>query len=456
MGNNGSAARDYLREKGCGELSENDRKLSDSIAKADHRAERAMAAVNAEMGELWKNLESEIPVASSKWHDEGTSVSVDAQTLNLEVDKHVNDRCAGFDSGTVNVIKKLAKEALSAHDGDPECTSYYCTTMLDSARVRLDLCFFASGSEFTSDCCDWRDNVLAWAFSLYVVDSSAPQCDLVGTGGRGYPPPTPPPEGQRTEALSDPLEDLILEVAHMAVSTPHDPANLLGESIPHCVQLESEHSANLAVGVDTGLLKVPPSSKLTLFYRFTATNCSPASFREACSAWGGALPQIRFEECPADRPAHFTVADSPTDDKGCYAKAFWPSDLAGRDMVHLWAFPLLKDSPNQIGFLTHEVGHILGFHHEHIFFAWEAELLSATASGLSWGVGQGAHTDEDAHKLHAQFDRSSVMSFLKVFSDLFRNTVTRPSAVDLELAAAVYKSPEQFELSQVYTPMLHQ
>ncbi len=100
-----------------------------------------------------------------------------------------------------------------------------------------------------------------------------------------------------------------------------------------------------------------------------------AKARKICAAatadWNAAAEekgisdQISFEEDAKDPVFHFVFRDFGN--AGLYAVAFFPNDEISKRVVDIG--PLTFEEPNDfdpVGVLRHELGHVLGFRHEHI------------------------------------------------------------------------------------------
>jgi hypothetical protein len=94
------------------------------------------------------------------------------------------------------------------------------------------------------------------------------------------------------------------------------------------------------------------------------------NMREAARAWEGACG-VRFAEVPADggEPPLFRVV--PTEGGELYAAAFFPDWSPDRRLLVVDPSYFGPSLPfDRIGVLRHELGHVLGFRHEHIRRWW--------------------------------------------------------------------------------------
>jgi hypothetical protein len=74
---------------------------------------------------------------------------------------------------------------------------------------------------------------------------------------------------------------------------------------------------------------------------------------------------------------------------------------------------------NKVSVLAHELGHLLGFRHEHIW------------------IGLTQETTEGAKKV-TRYDKNSIMHYQKIFDDQDRGIITKLSTLDKAGARVIY------------------
>jgi len=123
----------------------------------------------------------------------------------------------------------------------------------------------------------------------------------------------------------------------------------------------------------------------------------------AGGAWNDAASEkglkIRFAEADANTAPIFTFAYHAFSEPGLFAVAFFPNDPAFKRVVRIGA-PTFEEVPcfDPTGVLRHELGHVLGFRHEHI-------RPEAPEHIESWVVG------EIGAEVLSKYDSRSVMHY---------------------------------------------
>eukprot|EP00727_Mastigamoeba_balamuthi_P013245 m51a1_g8543 hypothetical protein (198) ;mRNA; f:54366-54959 len=100
-------------------------------------------------------------------------------------------------------------------------------------------------------------------------------------------------------------------------------------------------------------------------------NCTEFEVMEAVKAWNEALDHpFLAEESSLPREDYcFTDCDAPPAEQRMNPNALAESFLGPHDKAHsnLWVYPRLRLKPNAVvGVLMHELGHVLGYRHEHV------------------------------------------------------------------------------------------
>jgi len=118
----------------------------------------------------------------------------------------------------------------------------------------------------------------------------------------------------------------------------------------------------------------------------------------------------------------FTFRDATPEEErelpGVIAYAFFPGD-SPREVVLLATF---NSQFNKVSVLAHELGHLLGFRHEHIW------------------IGLTEETTEGAQKV-TRYDKNSIMHYKKIFDDEDRGIITKLSTLDKTGARVIYGDP---------------
>jgi hypothetical protein len=154
-------------------------------------------------------------------------------------------------------------------------------------------------------------------------------------------------------------------------------------------------SGELVVNVVGGMfdyLVTPAQRQLTYVYQQSSFpnvesfEKTRAKFRSASAQWVAACPEcgITFTEANADT-ATFVIRYEDLDD-GTVARSFFPSSPASQralvvftPYLSLLPTPPPPDSFDAVGVLRHEIGHILGYRHEHI-----QNIPGCATEGTSW------------------------------------------------------------------------
>jgi len=178
----------------------------------------------------------------------------------------------------------------------------------------------------------------------------------------------------------------------------------------HC-KTQKDKSAGLTVNIDGE--NVPTIWPIDRRFNLTWRNDSPAlksDLQKALDSWQLACG-IKFIEDLQNpfftfRDSTFEEENSP-DLSGVIAYAFFPGDFP-REVV---LFNVFKTQFNKVAVLAHELGHLLGFRHEHI---WR---------GLTGETTEGA-------KPVTRYDANSIMHYQKLFDDEARGITTKLSTLD--------------------------
>jgi hypothetical protein len=154
---------------------------------------------------------------------------------------------------------------------------------------------------------------------------------------------------------------------------------------PEAAPVKSEELIVNVVGGKLDFLKTPEQRKLTYaFDRASFPNqqsfdFTKNNFVKAAADWVAACPEcdVSFTET-ADNP-YFMVAFDPAAN-GPIARAFFPSSPPSQRQLLVFPSYVASDLDfDPVGVLRHEIGHILGYRHEHI-----RNIPGCGTEGTSW------------------------------------------------------------------------
>lgn len=196
-------------------------------------------------------------------------------------------------------------------------------------------------------------------------------------------------------------------------------------------QTGSDHSLAVAQG-DTDY---PPKKHLTYYVKslpLTRGAVHPQhpmalNFQRACETWSAHIP-ITFERVFVEDGADFKIrtanAHEESEKTTSVAEAFFWSDVNAK-VVKVWK--RIEEWDCYSVFL-HEIGHILGFRHEHVFLsAPQRALIGGNESAATYRL------------LQMVVDEKSIMSYGYVRQFLVGTGSASLSAIDIEQAKAYYK-----------------
>ena len=165
------------------------------------------------------------------------------------------------------------------------------------------------------------------------------------------------------------------------------------------------------------------------------TICTKATeaWNSAASA-SGILNSVRFAEDGNDPVFKFKFEQFG--DPNLYAFAFFPNDTADKRFVHIGPTTFLQPNDfDQVGVIRHELGHVLGFRHEHIRPEAQAGMTPAEKASMEkWvtgGIGGEALSKYDSQSvMHYPLNGHGTLDFQ--ISDLdkegFKKLYTLPAA----------------------------
>ena len=189
----------------------------------------------------------------------------------------------------------------------------------------------------------------------------------------------------------------------------------------------------LTISADKGVWTHEQAMNLTWYHN--STYCTADTFRLAASSWEAACG-VKFIQVFDPSKAVFQVVDAGENEEqdkrlaNVIAFAFFPKDLPPHRVV---CMALMTQSPKMaVAVLRHELGHVLGWRHEHM---WEnSEELAAK---LRFSDGSRELSDANCYQL-TEYDRVSIMNYLKLWQDSAAGIVTDLSANDILGSRIVY------------------
>jgi serralysin len=197
-------------------------------------------------------------------------------------------------------------------------------------------------------------------------------------------------------------------------------------------KLEAAQEAGLTVNVKGGRATIWDSTRRrNLTWSFSSADGGAASFtewaapiRKAFDSWEAACGvNFTYRGSGGVITVRWATADEEEASGGrLVARAFFPGD-SPRDVV---LYELFQSYGNSEGVLRHELGHVLGFRHEHVWFPDNPT--------------PGEEPDDSMALLTAP-DPNSVMNYKKLRSDTAAGRVTPLSRLDIIGARMLYGAP---------------
>eukprot|EP01113_Clastostelium_recurvatum_P034637 TRINITY_DN4722_c0_g2_i1.p1 TRINITY_DN4722_c0_g2~~TRINITY_DN4722_c0_g2_i1.p1 ORF type:complete len:250 (+),score=84.42 TRINITY_DN4722_c0_g2_i1:110-859(+) len=152
------------------------------------------------------------------------------------------------------------------------------------------------------------------------------------------------------------------------------------------------------------------------------------NIRDACNGWDD-ICGVEFKEARRPDDAFILVRDATEDEenepnnRGVLASAFFPGE-AIREIIIYRAY---AKAFYAVSILMHELGHVLGFRHEHIWANLTGEPVKFKQDGKQW----------DAQQL-TRYDPDSIMHYKKIWDNVAAGKQTTLSPLDQMGAQLVY------------------
>ncbi|KAH3762237.1 hypothetical protein Pelo_5916 [Pelomyxa schiedti] len=200
----------------------------------------------------------------------------------------------------------------------------------------------------------------------------------------------------------------------------------------------------LTISADMGVWTHEQALNLTWYHN--SKNCSAEAFRLAASSWEAACA-VKFVQVTDPSKALFDVIDAtPQEEKAMpttIAFAFFPRQAPPHHVV-CFAKMLNEGTRNiAIAVVRHELGHVLGWRHEHMWDQTpESHSLYFPDSNGNWIR---ELPDSNCHQL-TEYDRQSIMNYLKIWEDQKARIVTDLSENDKLGSRMMYPKSEPVSL----------